>query len=164
MTPEINKILYATDLSENARHAFSYAADLADKYNADITILYVMEPFNQTTEVQVSEMVGPEKWRTLKEEKKSYLSQKIESRLQEFCREMEAAYDSCRLLAEDIRIEKGSPHEVILDVSEAIEADFIVMGTHGYNILKDAFIGGTARKVVRSSRIPVLTIRLADED
>ncbi|MCG8638026.1 MAG: universal stress protein [Desulfobacterales bacterium] len=160
MTPEIKTILYATDLSENARHAFSYAADLADKYSAAITILYVMEPFNQTMEVQVSEMVGPEKWRELKEEKKAYLSRQIENRLQEFCREMEAAYDSCRLLAEDIRIEKGSPHEVILEVSDSIEADLIVMGTHGYNILKDAFIGGTARKVVRASRIPVLTVRL----
>ena len=31
MIPEINKILYATDLSENARYAFSYAASLPDR-------------------------------------------------------------------------------------------------------------------------------------
>ncbi len=163
MTPKIKKILYATDLSENARLAFAYAADLTDKYDAHITILYVMEPFNHTTEVQVSEIVGPEKWQALKEEKTTFLSQKIENRLHDFCKEMEDTYKSCRLLAEDIRIEKGIPHDVILDLSETIGADLIVMGTHGYNILKDAFIGGTARKVVKGSRVPVLTIRLTKD-
>ena len=34
---EIKKILFATDLSENAKHAFSYAADLAQRYDAMIT-------------------------------------------------------------------------------------------------------------------------------
>lgn len=160
MTPDIKKILYATDLSENARHAFAYAADLADKYNADMTILYVMEPFNHTTEVQVSELVGPERWQALKQEKQAYLFQKIQDRLQNFCREMADAYPACSLMGNDIRIEKGIPHEVILDVSESMAADLIVMGTHGYNMIKDAFIGGTARKVVKQSKIPVLTIRL----
>ena len=38
---QIKKILYATDLSESAVHAFAYAASLADKYGAGITILHV---------------------------------------------------------------------------------------------------------------------------
>ena len=32
MIPEIRKILYTTDLSPNARFAFSYAASLANRY------------------------------------------------------------------------------------------------------------------------------------
>ena len=39
---EIKKILYATDLSENARYAFAYAVSLADLYNATITIFHVL--------------------------------------------------------------------------------------------------------------------------
>ena len=42
MIPEINKILYATDLSENARFAFGFAASLANRYNAKVTILHVL--------------------------------------------------------------------------------------------------------------------------
>ena len=38
---EIQKILYATDLSENARHAFGYAVSLANMYEAQLVILYV---------------------------------------------------------------------------------------------------------------------------
>ncbi len=160
MTPEINKILYATDLSENARYAFGYAADLSEKYNAAITILYVMENLNHTSEVQVSEMVGPEIWKELKQQKQEYLAQKIQTRVEDFCKEMSSIHDSCKFLGEDIRIKKGNPQEVILETSVEMGADLIVMGTHGYNILKDALIGGTARKVVKKSEIPVMVIRL----
>ena len=43
MIPEIKKILYATDLSENARFAFGYAASLANRYGAQIVMLHVIE-------------------------------------------------------------------------------------------------------------------------
>ena len=39
---EVKKILYATDLSENARFAFAYAVSLADLYNAAITIIHLL--------------------------------------------------------------------------------------------------------------------------
>ncbi len=37
------KILYTTDLSETANFAFSYAASLANHYDAVITILHVLK-------------------------------------------------------------------------------------------------------------------------
>ena len=160
MIPEIKKILYATDLSESARYAFGYAADLAAKYKATLTILYVMEKLNYTSEVQVSEMVGPKIWEKLKRQKQEYLTQKIQTRVETFCTEMAAIHDSYQPLGQNILIERGNPQEVILETSQKMGADLIVMGTHGYNILKDALIGGTARKVVRNSEVPVMVIRL----
>ena len=44
MTPQIRKILYATDLSKNSAFAFQYALDMAEKYDAKIVILHVIEP------------------------------------------------------------------------------------------------------------------------
>ncbi|MFH2059097.1 MAG: universal stress protein [Pseudomonadota bacterium] len=66
MTPSIKKILYATDLSENARYAFSYAADLAQKYDAKLTILSVLENMSPFAETQVQQIMGIEKWKQLK--------------------------------------------------------------------------------------------------
>ena len=48
MIPEIKKILYTTDLSQNARHAFSYAASIANRYGAGVTILHVLEDISPT--------------------------------------------------------------------------------------------------------------------
>jgi nucleotide-binding universal stress UspA family protein len=43
MLPQIKNILYATDLSENARYAYNYAASMGQQYGARITILHVIE-------------------------------------------------------------------------------------------------------------------------
>ena len=160
MVPKIKKILYATDLSETAKYAFGYAADMAENYNALITIIYVMENMNPVIENQIRDMVGKEKWDALKSEKKDYLKQKIKARLEDFCTEMESKIDSCRLLVEDIKITRGNPAEEILDISKEISADMIIMGNHGHNILQDAVLGRSARTVVKNSEVPVLVIRL----
>lgn len=160
MVPKIKKILYATDLSETAKYAFGYAADMAKNYDALITIIYVMESISPVIENQIRDMVGKEKWETLKSEKRDYLKQKIKDRLEDFCTEMESKIDSCRLLVEDIQIKRGNPAEEILNASKEICADMIIMGNSGHNILQEAVLGGSARQVVKNSETPVLVIRL----
>ena len=160
MVPEIKKILYATDLSESARHAFGYAADLAQRYGAMMTILYVMENMSHLVENEVKETIGQKEWDKLKFERLNYVTEKTKARLEDFCRDMNSEIDSCRLLVEDILVIRGNPPEEIISVSKEINADMIVMGSYGHNILEDAFIGGTARKVVKQSEKPVLVIRL----
>jgi nucleotide-binding universal stress UspA family protein len=160
MVPEIKKILYATDLSENAKYAFGYAADLAQRCNAMVTILYVMENMNHLVESQVKDVLGKGEWDRLKSEKLAYLTKKVESRIENYCQEKDSKVDSCRLLLEDVLIKDGHPTEEILNASKEIKADMIVMGSYGHNILQGAVLGGTARKVVKSSEIPVLVVRL----
>ena len=38
------------------------------------------------------------------------------------------------------------------------------MGTRGYGLVADALMGGTARRVIRRSQVPVLVVRLPDEE
>jgi nucleotide-binding universal stress UspA family protein len=58
MTPVIKKILYATDLSENARHAFGYAVSLANRYDAGIIVLHVVEELSSFARSMVEEILG----------------------------------------------------------------------------------------------------------
>ncbi len=159
MVPKIKKILYATDLSDSAGHAFGYAADLAQRYDAMMTVLYVMENMSYIVEAQVKETLGQKQWDRLTSEKLDYVTQKIESSLKKFCQEE----DPPRHLVEDILVTRGIPPEKILSTSKNINADMIVMGSYGHNILENVLIGSTARKVVRHSEIPVLVIRLPKE-
>lgn len=39
---DLKRILYVTDLSENARYAFAYAVSQANHYGASITLLHVL--------------------------------------------------------------------------------------------------------------------------
>ncbi len=43
MIPNIRNILYATDLTKNSAYAFRYAVNSAQKHDAKIHILHVLE-------------------------------------------------------------------------------------------------------------------------
>jgi len=53
----------------------------------------------------------------------------------------------------------GDPAERVLETARGLDADLIVMGTHGRRGLSHLFLGSVAERVVRESPIPVLTAR-----
>lgn len=163
MLPKIETILYATDMSENARHAFAYAADMADRHDARITILNVIETLTQSADVMITDILGKKEWDKLKASTRSELEEKIRGRLEDFCTEMGSKLDECKFLVDKVVVRHGVPFEEILKLANEIKADMIVMGTHGHGLIADALIGGTTRRVVRRSEIPVLVIRLPKE-
>ena len=52
----------------------------------------------------------------------------------------------------------------ILTTAEDSHCDLIVMGSHGYGALEDAMLGGTARRVLRRAKVPVLLVRLSEDE
>ena len=164
MLPQIKNILYATDLSENARYAYKYAASIAQQYNARITILHVIENLTTETFLQIHGFVGEEKWNKLREEKKGDFVSRIQGRLSNFCEEINGEVDACTFQVDKILVKDGIAADEILNQAELNGADLIVMGTRGYGMFKDALMGGTARRVVRRSSIPVMVVRLQEED
>lgn len=54
----------------------------------------------------------------------------------------------------------GTPWEQILEAAKEVEANLIVMATHGRRGLPRALLGSVAEKVIRMSEVPVLTFRL----
>lgn len=55
---------------------------------------------------------------------------------------------------------RGRPEVQILDAADRLKVDLIVMGTHGRRGVSRVLLGSVAEKVVRSSPVPVLTIRV----
>lgn len=160
MIPNIKRILYATDMSEHARHAFSYAADLAQRYQASISVLYVMERINPALAAQVEAIIGTGRLEKLNQERQETLIDSVKQNIREFCAEAETEFPSCTALVEDIHVVKGFPHEEILSYAEKTDADIIVIGKHGYGLVHEAVMGDTVRKVVRKSKLPVLVVKI----
>jgi nucleotide-binding universal stress UspA family protein len=59
---DIKRILYATDLSENARHAFAYAVSLANLYGASITLLHVLSEVPESLDRGVLGYISADRW------------------------------------------------------------------------------------------------------
>jgi len=169
---KIRKILYATDLSESARHAFAYAVSLANAYGASTTILHVL--FNVPNVDSIAALyIGHEEWnkikqRTVDDARQALIGKKrenvaIQEILTRFSETASTAAESPATLTDEIIIKKGNPEEHILQQAEERNCDIIVMGSHGHGAIAEAVIGNTARKVLRRSKIPVLAVRLPQE-
>ncbi len=164
MIPEIKKILYTTDLSKNARHAFSYAASIANRYDAGVTILHVLEDTSPTTDCLVINFIGEEKWSELRTRNEQEVLDTLQSRLTKFCDEVQAELPACPFIIDDIIVKIGHPVDEILLEVENKGYDMVVMGAHGHSALANALMGSTSRRVVRRSKKPVLVVRLPEED
>jgi len=58
----------------------------------------------------------------------------------------------------EVRVEVGTPWYAIVETAKSIDADLIVIGSHGYGML-DRLIGTTAAKVVNHADRSVLVVR-----
>jgi nucleotide-binding universal stress UspA family protein len=159
MIPDIKRILYATDLSGSAKHAFNYAATIASKFDAKIIILNVVETLPSNTEWQIVEYLGQDRWKEIQKKKRQDFIESVKRSLNNFCEEISSSMKSCPFIVEDILIKEGIPVDEILKTADSKDCDMVVMGTHGYGMLADALIGSTARRVVRRCKKPVMVIR-----
>jgi nucleotide-binding universal stress UspA family protein len=164
MIPNIKRILYTTDLSQNARYAFGYAASVAHRYGATISILHVLEEMSHNTNLRLASMIGTERWQEIQDRNEREVLLKIRDRIDNFCEEMQAELAECPFIVDEIIVKQGVAVPTILDQIERSDCDLVVMGTHGQGLLADAMMGSTARRVVRRSLTPVLVIRLPEED
>ena len=162
MIPEIKKILYATDLSENAKHAFAYAAILANRFDAKITVIHVIETISTNAELQIVEYLGKDRWKEIQKNNKQQYIENTKKSLNNFCEEMSSSSPSCPFLIDEIIVKEGLPVEEILKVVDSKNCDMVVMGTHGYGIIANALLGSNARHIVRRCKKPVLVIRLPE--
>jgi nucleotide-binding universal stress UspA family protein len=167
---QIKKILYATDLSGPAVHAFSYAVSLANMYGAGITILHVLAEF--PGEEFIANMVDSDTWNEIKtrhysEAREQLIGKKrdhvvIREVLEAFSDEARTDGEDQPFVTDEILIKNGDPAEIIVQTAKEQNCDLIVVGTHGYGAITDVLIGSTAKRVVRQSTIPVLVIRLPE--
>ena len=140
------RILVATDFSDTASAAFDYAVELAKQLGAKVTAVHAYElpvyGFPNGALVASVEMTT-----------------RIMSAAQE------ALESACKARANrgvEITplVRQGVTWEEVHRVAEEMDADLIVIGTHGRKGLSRALLGSVAESVVRHSPVPVLTLRM----
>ena len=160
MIPKIRKILYATDLSENSVYAFYFAIDFAQKHNANIVILHVVEPIPPRVYLYVERG-------TIVKTQEDHIKEGIEeikNRLQSFCRRVEGEIGPpCIELVSKTLVPLGDPTDEILNTADREDCDLIILGTHGKGFLAHTFLGSVSSAVVDRARKPVFIIPLPSE-
>ncbi len=160
MIPKINKILYATDLSENSAYALRYAVNSAKQHDADLVVLHVMEVMDPKTLNAMMAYVDNKYFTELEGGKITHAKDRIENRLKVFFEKARAQDPQLADTHISTEICEGYPAEEILRKADELTCDAIVMGTHGKGLLTRAFLGSVAKKVLRRTRKPVFIIPL----
>ena len=167
---DVKKILYATDLSENARYAFAYAVSLANLYKASVTMVHVLPEVPALLDQSVIGYISEDRWNEIKsqqmdEAKEALIGKRrdhlaIKEALHQFSEDVKQEQPGDGFTTDDIIVQRGNPVEEIIKSAQEIKCDLIVMGTHGQSTLEDVMLGSTARRVIRRSKVPVLVVRL----
>lgn len=146
-------ILVPHDFSASANHATAIARDEARLHGATIVLLHVVDLPHQLGPDAV--IVPPETGAPISI--KEYAIQSAENHLQDIVTRL--AKDGATATAV---VAVGTPVDEINRAVEDHRIDLIVMGTHGRTGLRHLMVGSVTERVVRSSKVPVLTIRHAD--
>lgn len=139
------RILCAVDFSPCSRKAVSYALSLAEEAGGALTLVHVVEGFDEEP-LATAHFNVPEYRRHLEDNAAERLENLVPSETRSWC--------ECRTL-----VRNGKAHREILDAAHTTDADLIVLGVRGRNAVDLALFGSTANQVVRGADCPVLTVR-----
>lgn len=147
MSKLFDKILTAIDFSENSDRAFDYALTLATRFDAELTVMHVV---NEPVDLR-GFYVPHISFEQLEKE----IEDGAMKMMEEFCSSRFASFSNYKTA-----IVTGIPYDEIIRKADEMGASLIVLGTHGRTGLDHLIFGSTAERVVRSANCPVMTIRL----
>ncbi|MBX3183478.1 MAG: universal stress protein [Polyangiaceae bacterium] len=149
---QLKKILCPVDFSACSVHALKEALTLAERFQAELTVLHCSEGA-----------------RYVRPDLAGWASTGDNRPIHEVVRdEALAELGALRLRLDDPpgviwRVEEGRAIETILEEANAGLYDLVVLGTHGRTGLSHILLGSVAERVVRHATCPVLTLRAALE-
>ena len=145
-------ILVPHDFSSSANHAAALARDEAKVHGGKVILLHIVELPSQlpADAAIVSDGGGTVTMR-------DYAMTAAQTHLTDLAARL--AKDGISATTE-LRV--GSPVAEINRFAEEAKVDLIVMGTHGHTGVRAWLAGSVTEKVVRSAKVPVLTVRHPD--
>ncbi|MBI4853842.1 MAG: universal stress protein [Acidobacteria bacterium] len=139
----LKRILFPTDFSECARHAFSYALDLARLFNAELHILHAIVNHTYAGYFSADQ---ENLYKSLRKNAEYLMEDLIEK------------YPLDSIKVEKLYFPALSASSMIIDYAGQSQIDLIVMGTHGRQGLSHLMLGSVAENVIRTANCPVLTV------
>jgi nucleotide-binding universal stress UspA family protein len=142
----LKRILLPVDFSEPSRRALRFGSGWAVRFGSEVCLLHVIEPTNTFGILGTEPIVVPLPPPDYHDQARAELEKLIH---QEFP-------DSIKVSA---HLRDGVPFNEIAIAAQELQADLIIIATHGRTGLSHALMGSTAERVVRSATCPVLTLR-----
>ena len=141
-----SKIMVPIDGSDMAWHALDHARALGEKFNSEITVMHVVQPYNTIPSIDGSPLFIPRDIDDIQQTGQTLLKQ---------AEEKMAGYP----YPLETKIEFGYPAERILHLIKEKKYSLIVMGNRGLSGIAEFLMGGVVSRVTQHSEVPVLIVK-----
>ena len=144
------KILVPVDGSDTAWKALKTAAALASRFQGEIRVFTVMEPYNSLSLVQIT-LDQNLMDRSNREMKKASLAvlDTAKEKLTEYGFHGKVSYEDG----------EGNPAELILEKSREDGCDSVVIGSRGLSGITEFLLGSVSSKVSQYAEVPVFVVK-----
>lgn len=171
---KVKNVLMTTDSSELSLVSFPLAVSIADVYNANLTLMHVVELYGSLSEElpkspKKGELVSI--YEGIIERLNRYLTKKgfenIHVQRTGVTYEDEVIItdgENSRSVQLTTKVEKGVSAHYEIEAYASENADIVVMATHGHSGFAHLILGSTAEKVAQYVKKPVITIRPDEEE
>lgn len=146
----LQHILVPVDFSQCSLQALRYAVAFARQFKASITLLYVVQQYYLP-----GDFTGGLDYAALEKEIEENSARELE-RI--------ATKNVGKKAPWKVLLRMGRPVDQIIRIADEINADLIIIATHGRTGLKHVVLGSTAENVVRHAPCPVLTVRVNEHE
>lgn len=161
MNHPINNILYATDLGPRGPEVFRRVMDFSRAFNAKIHVIHVIEPLNEYAETLLSSYMSEAVRAKINSEGLEAARQEMEKRADKICKDSGLTREELEEMVGEVHAVQGVPHEAILAATRRVDADMIIMGSHGQTADREILLGSVAHKVIVKSKVPVLFVPIS---
>ena len=144
----LKRILVATDFGEAAAVALTYGRDLARTFGASLDVVHVCDNV-------IARGFGVDGFTV----DYSNLQGEIEASARKHLDALLDDEDRAMLKAKPVLLISGAPAIAIVEYAKRLQADLILLGTHGRGAVAHFLMGSVAERVVRLAPCPVLTVR-----
>jgi len=142
-------VLFPTDGSDTATEAAIHAIDLADRHEATLHVLYVVDHERVS---RMAPKLGTDHIKETLQQEGERATSEIADR---------AASEGIETTTS---LREGAPADTITTYADTVGADAIVMGTNGRTGMDRLLLGSVAERVIQTSDLPVTTVKApADE-
>lgn len=143
----IKKILVPVDFSEFSKNALRYAVEFARGREIEkLYLIYVIEPVIYPADFSMGQVALPSVELEINSKAKDELENLAKKEIPEN-------------LYSEIIIKTGKPFVEINETAQEIDADLIIIASHGHTGMEQILFGSTAEKVIRKAPCPVLSLR-----
>lgn len=140
-------ILVPIDGSSAARQAIDKAVAIAEAFKSTVTLIYVIDPY-AFTGVGTDFSYG----------QSEYLSA-AKAEADEALSAARQVFEANAISVKASVVEGNSVYQAILDTADSVNADLVVMGSHGRRGLEKLVLGSVTAQVLSHAHLPVLVVR-----